>query len=437
MICALEEWRHLIQGGRHTTTIYSDHKNLTYWKEPQKLNRRQARWTQTLSEYDIELIHKPGNQMLIADLLSRRANHIPKEDNDNEDITVLPQKLFVNLVDINLQNKIAKSRSYDADATSAIEILKKQGPTTLQKNLQEWTTEEHEGNTILFFKGKAYIPKDEELRREIVRRYHDSRTAGHPGELETFNAIRQHYYWPQMRHYIKKYVEGCMLCQEFKIDRHPANPSLQPIPGSKSPQPFANCSMDMITDLPLIKGKDSILSVVDHGHTKGIILIPCNKLINSNGISQLLLDKVYARFGCLDSIISDRGPQFASKSFRELLKKALGTDTFLTTAYHPQGDGTTERFNQEIEAYLSIYCSNNPESWLDSIGLPEFTHNNRRHADRIHTAFELMYGITPRSFPLPYEYTKYPAVEDQFKKLEQDRAEALAAHEFSRSKMAE
>jgi hypothetical protein len=163
MIRALEEWRHLIQGGQHTTTIYSDHKNLTYWKEPQKLNRRQAQWTQTLSEYDIELIHKPGNQMLIADLLSRRANHIPKEDNDNEDITVLPQKLFVNLVDIDLQNKIAKSRSYDADATSTIEILKKQGPTTLQKNLQEWTTEEYEGNTIFFFKGKAYIPKDEEL----------------------------------------------------------------------------------------------------------------------------------------------------------------------------------------------------------------------------------------------------------------------------------
>jgi hypothetical protein len=200
-------------------------------------------WSPTF--YDIELIHKPGNQMLIADLLSRRANHIPKEDNDNKDITVLPQKLFVNLIDIDLQNKITKSRSYDADATSAIKILKKQGPTTLQKNLQEWTTEEHEGNTILFFKGKAYIPKDKELQQEIVRQYHDSRTTGHPGELETFNTIRQHYYWPQMRHYIKKYVEGCMLCQEFKIDRHPANPSLQPIPGSKSPQPFANCSMDI------------------------------------------------------------------------------------------------------------------------------------------------------------------------------------------------
>jgi hypothetical protein len=69
--------------------------------------------------------------------------------------------------------------------------------------------------------------------------------------------------------------------------------------------------------------------------------------------------------------------------------------------------------------------------------LLEFTHNNCRYADQTHTPFELMYGITLRSFPLPYGYTKYPAVEDRFKKLEQDRAEALAAHEFSRSKMAE
>jgi IS30 family transposase len=122
----------------------------------------------------------------------------------------------------------------------------------------------------------------------------------------------------------------------------------------------------MITDLPLIKGKDSILSIVDHRHTKGIILIPCNKSINSNGISQLLLDKVYTRFRCLDSIISDRGPQFALKSFRERLKKALGTDTFLTTAYHPQGDGTTERFNQELKhtSQFIVQITPNPGSTL-------------------------------------------------------------------------
>ena len=79
--------------------------------------------------------------------------------------------------------------------------------------------------------------------------------------------------------------------------------------------------------------------------------------------------------------ISDRGPQFASKAFIELLK-LLGITSALSTAYHPQTDGTTERVNQEIEAYLSIYCTSHPEDWLTAIHTLEFTHNNRRHADR-------------------------------------------------------
>jgi transposase InsO family protein len=144
----------------------------------------------------------------------------------------------------------------------------------------------------------------------------------------------------------------------------------------------------------------------------GVIIIPCSKNIDEETTTQLLLDNLYSRFGCPDSITSDRGPQFAARAFRELLKKTLGTDSFLSTAYHPQSDGTTEQYNQEIEAYLSIYCSNNPETWLDNIKLVEFTHNNRRHADRKHTPFKLMYGSTPKTYPLPYQYTKFPSVEE-------------------------
>ena len=71
-----------------------------------------------------------------------------------------------------------------------------------------------------------------------------------------------------------------------------------------------------------------------------------------------------------------------SKSFKELLK-LLGIKSAFSTAYHPQTDGTTERVNQEIEAYLLIYCSSHPEDWLNAISILEFTHNNRRHANRL------------------------------------------------------
>ena len=133
--------------------------------------------------------------------------------------------------------------------------------------------------------------------------------------------------------------------------------------------------MDFITDLRLADGFDSILVVVDQGLSKGVILIPCNKTITSEDTAHLLLENLYKQFGLPDKIISDRGFQFASKAFKELLK-VLGIKLALSTAYHPQTDGTTERVNQVIEAYLSIYCASHPEEWPQALHTLEFTHNN-------------------------------------------------------------
>ena len=145
--------------------------------------------------------------------------------------------------------------------------------------------------------------------------------------------------------------------------------------GAKSTRPFAYCSIDLITDLPPVNGFDSILVVVDQGLTKGVILIPCDKTITAEGTAKLLLENLYKRFGLPDKIISNRGPQFASKAFVELLK-LLGIKSALLTAYHPQTDGTTKWVNQEIEAYLGIYCASHPEEWIAALATLEFTHNN-------------------------------------------------------------
>ena len=174
--------------------------------------------------------------------------------------------------------------------------------------------------------------------------------------------------------------------------------------------------MDFITDLPPTNNYDSILVVVDQGLSKGVILIPCNKTINAEQTGQLLLDNLYKRFGLPEKIISDRGPQFASKAFIELLK-LLGIKLALSTAYHPQTDRTTERVNQEIEAYLSIYCTTHQEEWVTALSTLKFTHNNRRHTDQPKTPFELMFGDTPISIPLSFENTKFPLIEDKMKTL--------------------
>jgi len=163
----------------------------------------------------------------------------------------------------------------------------------MTNGLEDWTTEKHNGRNVLFYKGKNYIPRNMELRQDIVKMFHNHKMAGHPGELETYNSVRQHYWWPGLRTFIKNYIKGCGICQQFKIDRNPSKPAFLPTEGAKSTRPFAKFSMDLITDLPLAEGHNSILVVVDQGLTKGVILIPCSKTITLEETAKLLLENLY------------------------------------------------------------------------------------------------------------------------------------------------
>ena len=105
--------------------------------------------------------------------------------------------------------------------------------------------------------------------------------------------------------FIKNYTDGCAVCQQSKINRHPTSPPLMPIKGSPTGRPFAQISMDFITDLPESHGYDAIMVVVDHGLTKGVILSPCNKTITAKGTAELLLNNMYRCFGLPDKAILD------------------------------------------------------------------------------------------------------------------------------------
>ena len=140
----------------------------------------------------------PGSKMIQSDALSQRPDFIPEEDHDNENRIILLENMFINLIDLDLQDRIAKSKNYDFDIKNALEILLERGPNTLQSDLEDWKLEKHNGENMMFYKGKNYIPNDLGLRQDIVKMFHDHETAGHPGELETFNSVKQHYWWPGM-----------------------------------------------------------------------------------------------------------------------------------------------------------------------------------------------------------------------------------------------
>ena len=144
-------------------------------------------------------------------------------------------------------------------------------------------------------------------------------------------------------------------------------------------------------------------------------------------VAKLFFSHVFKRFGLHDSLISDQGPQFASAFARELAR-LLQYDVKLSTAYHPQTDGQTERTNQEIETYLRIFCANNPKNWLDLLPTAEFQHNSAPHHSTKTSPFHLMLGYEPRAYP-PLGKTFLPALENRLLSLLEARKEALAAHE--------
>ena len=174
--------------------------------------------------------------------------------------------------------------------------------------------------------------------------------AGHPGILKTCQLVSSEFWWLGLASYVCSYVKGCASCQQHKVNMHPSKPLLLPIPSTSS-CPFQQISCDLIMDLPLSNGFDTLLVVVDHGLTKGVILCPTKKTIDAAGVAALFFSKVFRRFGLYNKIISDRGPQFVS-AFAKELGKLLGYELALSTAYHPQTNGETEQVNQELETYL-------------------------------------------------------------------------------------
>ena len=232
--------------------------------------------------------------------------------------------------------------------------------------------------------------------------------------------------------YIQKYVAGCAVCQANKVNSHPTVLALSPLK-SNCTHPFQQVSVDLITDLPPSGSFDSVMVIVDHGLTKGVIFCSCNKNIDVAGIAKLFFLHVFHHYGLHDKYISDQGPQFASAFARELTH-LLKYNLKLSSAYHPQTDGETERVNQELETYLCIFCDGHSKKWADLLPMAEFSHNFATHSATNKLPFSLILGYEPRSYP-PIGKTFISALETCLRELEDFRKEALAAHKKAQRTM--
>ena len=158
-------------------------------------------------------------------------------------------------------------------------------------------------------------------------------------------------------------------------------------------EPWQEISIDMIGPLPNSNGMDTILVIVDR-FMKMIRLKATTMNISSEGIAKIYRDKIWKLHGVPKTILSNRGPQFASK-FMEEFTKVLGTKRKLSTAYHPQTNGQTERMNQKIGTFLRHYVNYQQDNWTECLATAEFLYNDKKHVATDRTLFELNFRRHP------------------------------------------
>ena len=234
--------------------------------------------------------------------------------------------------EVELLEKIKKARSKDEDVVRVVEEMKKAGVKELRGN--EWKIEED----LVLKEGKMYVLKDEELRAEVIRLHHDVQAARHGGRWKTVELVTRNYWWPGVTRDVGKYVEGCDLCQRMKNRTEELAGKLKL---SEVPQKtWTHLTVDFITKLPVVAGKDVILVVCDR-LSKMTHFVATTEGTSAEGLARLFWDNVWRLHGLPESVVSDRGPQFAAELTKEL-NRMLGIKTKLSTAFHPQTDGQTE-----------------------------------------------------------------------------------------------
>jgi hypothetical protein len=450
IVYCFKQWRHYLESTQHTIQVLSDHNNLRGMRAVQKLSPRQARWAMYLAAFDFEVEHRPG-KMNPADGPSRRADYVQENLSLTHLLPTLQRKLRLRdehsrargstnelsslgacethvahvcrtekvptagamectpcvprslarvlvgsepaIVAADLLTEVQQLQQRDALAVKHIADLESEESTRRRSKAQVWRLDERQ---VLRYKGRVYIPDEPALRQEILFQNHDTHMAGHFGARRTLELIERTYYWPSMSQDVRDYVRTCAVCQRSKAPRHSKYGQLAPlpIPGDI----FEEVSLDFITGLPPARDRtgcafDAILVIVCR-FSKMAIYIPAQKSWDAKEFAEAYFKEIILKFGVQNGIVSDRGSVFTSAFWAEICYQ-LQVKRRLSTAFHPQTDGQTERQNQTLEQYLRIFTTASQDDWVSLLPIAQFAYNNSVHDSTKTTPFYAVYGKHP------------------------------------------
>lgn len=358
--------------GRHFK-IYCDHNPLVYLDNYKVKSARFNRWRLLLNEYDKEIIYKKGSKNTNADALSRldevAINHVITTPIDD--------------------NLITKLQNEDKEIQQIIKDLKRQNKTMfnnfyMDNNLLYAT--KHIKNVKV---KRIVVP--EVLVETVLTTCHDDMSGGHLGFKKTWPKVRDRFYWKTMYRDTKNWVESCSKCASRKT---PSTKRAQMVPINNATKPFDMVGVDILGPLPETYSGNKYLLVFTDYLTKWPEAFPISR-IDAKTIAKVFINEIISRHGAPKILLSDQGRQFMANLVKEICDY-FTTNKINTTAYHPQCNGLTERFNATICQILSMYIKENQTNWDQMVPIALFAYRTSVQESTEETPFEVLYGRSPK-----------------------------------------
>ncbi|UYV72103.1 hypothetical protein LAZ67_9001818 [Cordylochernes scorpioides] len=360
-------------------TVVTDHHSLCWLVGQKDPSGRLARWALKLQEFDVTVIYKSGRKHKDADCLSRS----PLEND--------PPSAVMSLTNVDIE------QTKDPDLAKIIDNLNS-GYTRKEFSIIDGILYKKNYSTT----GRPWlmmIPKH--LRSEVMADLHDAPTAGHLGFARTYDKVKKRFYWPGLYRTVRQYVSHCRECQRRKkLTRRPAGQLVSIPPVEK---PFYKVGVDLLGRFPVSKDGNRWIIVCTDYMTRYAITkaIPDGGAIET---AKFLVEDVILKHGAPREMITDRGRNFISQVIKQI-NALCGIVHRFTTAYHPQTNGLTERFNKSLGDMLSMYTGVEQKDWDQVLPYVTFAYNTAKQEATGYTPFFLVHAREAETYidaVLPY-----------------------------------